>query len=335
MIAMSTGGVHPSPPCAAVSRLAGVPTVSVIMPSLNVASYIREAIDSALAQAHPVLEVIVVDGGSKDGTRELVAGYGEPVRLVDQSRTGRKGIGAARNLGIAAASGEWVAFLDADDWWDPGKIAEQFAALDKCPGAALSYTGVCLVSEPSGERYVYIPRGPDEIWPRLRWNNELGTSTVIVKRSVLLELGGFREDLASCEDWELWVRLRMHNYFVCCPSPLSFYRVVTNSTSHELERHLDAIPQVEGAMLEGLSGWRRWVAQRRFWAGQIYGGMVIARENGSAQARSLLWQSLAHWPFPTFLPVRYKALLMMLLRRRRPEGTPSGRPASTDCGRSR
>lgn len=313
MIAMETGEVRPSPPGAASSRGPGVPTVSVIMPSLNAASYIREAIDSALAQTHPVLEVIVVDGGSKDGTRELVAGYGEPVRLVDQSETGRKGIGAGRNLGIDSASGEWVAFLDADDWWDPGKIAEQFRSLEECPGAALSYTGVCLVSEPSGDRHVHLPRGPQEIWPRLRWNNELGTSTVVVKRSVLEELGGFREDLASCEDWEMWVRVRLHNYFVCCPSPLSFYRVVANSTSHELKRHLDAIPQVGSAMVEGLSGWRRWVVQRRFWAGQIYGGMVIAREHGSPQARSLLWQSLAHWPFPTFLPVRYKALLIMLV----------------------
>lgn len=313
---MATGGVHPSPSGPVPARVAGVPTVSVVIPSLNAASYIRAAIDSALAQTHPVREVIVVDGGSKDGTRELVATYGEPVRLIDQSRTGRNGIAAARNLGIDAASGEWVAFLDADDWWDPGKTAEQFRSLGKCPRAALSYTGVCFVYHPSGERHNHLPRGPKEIWPRLRWKNELGTSTVIVKRSVLVELGGFREDLASCEDWEMWVRLRLHNDFVCCPSPLSFYRIVVHSASHDLQRHLDAIPEVvEGAMVEGLSGWQRWVVQRRLWACQMWGGMLIARESGSPQANSLLWQSLAYWPFPTFIPVRYKALLIMLAGR--------------------
>ncbi len=320
MIAMETGGVLPLQPGEASSRVAGVPTVSVIMPSLNAAPYIREAIDSALAQTHPVLEVIVVDGGSKDGTRELVAGYGKPVLLVDQSRTRRKGIGAGRNLGIGAASGEWMAFLDADDWWDPGKTAEQFRSLEECPGAALSYTGICIVSELSGERRIHLPRSPDEIWPRLRWNNELGASSVMVKRSALVELGGFREDLAGWEDWEMWVRLRLHNHFVYCPSPLSFYRVWANNTSRELQRHLDAIPQVESTMVEGLSGWRRWVVLRRFWSGKIYGAVVLARENGSPQARSFLWRSLAHWPFPTFLPVRYKTLLITLFGRGRSAG---------------
>ena len=138
----------------------------MVIPLLGrAAPYIRVAIDSALAQTHPVLEVIVVDGGSKDGTRELVAGYGEPVRLIDQSRTGRNGIAAGRNLGVDAASGEWVAFLDADDWWDPGKTAEQFRSLGECPHAALSYTGVCLVAEPSGQRRAYLPRGPRKSGP--------------------------------------------------------------------------------------------------------------------------------------------------------------------------
>jgi len=74
MIAMATGGAHPSPSGTAPSRVVGVPTVSVIIASWNAASYIRGAIDSALAQTHPVLEVIVVDGGSRDATRESVAG---------------------------------------------------------------------------------------------------------------------------------------------------------------------------------------------------------------------------------------------------------------------
>jgi len=131
--------------------------VSVVIPSLNAAPYIRAAIDSVLAQTHPVLEIIVADGGSKDGTQEIVAGYGEPVRLLDQRKAGRKGIAAGRNLGIEAASGELVAFLDADDWWDVRKTAEQLAAIEKCPGAALSYTGVCTVLEESGERQLHTP----------------------------------------------------------------------------------------------------------------------------------------------------------------------------------
>jgi glycosyltransferase involved in cell wall biosynthesis len=303
MIAMPAGPLHPS-------------TVSVVIPAFNSAPYIRQALDSVLAQTSRVFEIIVVDGGSRDGTREVVAAYGEPVQLVDQTKTGRKGIAGGRNAGIDAATGEWVAFLDSDDWWDPGKLAQQFDALQECPKASLCYTGVCLVWDGSGERQVYRPRDPAEIWPRLRWNNEIGTSTVVVRRSVLREDGGFREDLASCEDWELWVRLRLRRTFVCCPAPLSFYRVVPQSTSHGLQRHLDAIPQISGStMVSGLSGWHRWTVERRLWANQLYGAMVIARENGGSQAATLLLRSLAQWPFPTFLPKRYKALLSMLVRR--------------------
>lgn len=293
----------------------GIPTVSVIIPSLNAAPYLRVAIDSALAQTHRVLEVIVVDGGSQDGTQEIVAGYGGSVRLVDQRKTGRKGIAAGRNLGLESASGEWVAFLDADDWWDPRKIAEQLAALEKSPVAALSYTGVCLVSEESGERQLHTPLSPDEMWPSLRWKNAVGASTVLARRSAMSELGGFREDLVGFEDWEMWVRLRLHHPFACCPAPLSFYRILPHSVSHDVQKHLDGIPQVcESTMVAGLSGWGRWVVVRRLWASQLYGAALVARENGLPEARALVLRSLAQWPLPTFLSIRYKVLLRMLVR---------------------
>jgi glycosyltransferase involved in cell wall biosynthesis len=312
---MEAEGVHSSPSGKPSSRAASIPTVSVIMPSLNSAPYIRTAIDSALGQTHAVLEVIVVDGGSKDGTRELVASYGDPVRLVDQSNTGHKGIAGGRNVGVEHASGDWLAFLDADDWWEAGKIAEQMSALEKSSSAVLSYTGVCLVTEPSGERRISTARAAEEIWPSLRWNNDVANSTVLARRTALVEAGGFREDLASCEDWELWVRLRLRYPFVCCPAPLTFYRVIANSTSHGLQRHLDAIPQVcESTMVAGLSGWQRWVVRRRLWAAQLYGAALIARENGDSQAKSLLWRSLAHWPLPTLLPIRYKVMIQTLVR---------------------
>ncbi len=298
-----------------MSRKAGVPTVSVIIPALNAAPYIRMAIDSVLAQTHPVLEVIVVDGGSKDGTQALVAAYGEPVRLLDLTVTGRKGIGEGRNFGVEAAAGEWVAFLDADDWWDSRKIASQVAALEKCPDAALCYTGVCLVYEQSGERKMSWARDPSLIWPSLRWSNQVGTSTVVVRRSALQEIGAFREDLKVFEDWDLWVRLRLRYSFASCSEPLSFYRVLEQGASHDVRNHLEAIALCSrGAMVEGLSGWRRWLVRRRLWATQLYGAALTSREKGAPQAKSFLWRSLASWPLPTFLPIRYKVLLSILIK---------------------
>ena len=182
-------------------------SVSVIIPARNAAPYIRTAIDSALNQTHPPLEVLVIDGGSSDGTQDLVRGYGEPVKLLEE-KPGRKGIGAARNVGVEAASGEWLAFLDADDWWDPCKIACQLAELAKHADAALNYTGVWMVDELTGKRSLRQPVEASATWPDLRWINVICTSTVLARRSAVIEVGAFNEELSACEDWELWVRLR-------------------------------------------------------------------------------------------------------------------------------
>jgi glycosyltransferase involved in cell wall biosynthesis len=289
--------------------------VSVIIPSRNVAPYIRAAIDSALAQTHTVLEVLVIDGGSRDGTRELVAAYGEPVRLLDERKNGGKGLAAARNVGVQAASGEWLAFLDADDWWDPGKTAAQLAELEKSPGAALSYTGYCMIREDSGERKPIRCPDTKAVWPALRWTNGIGASTVMARRSALIEVGAFREDLIAYEDWELWVRMRLRYSFTCCHEPLMFYRVLPQSCSHNLQQHLDGIPQIcESTMVAGLSGFGRWAVERRLWAAQLYACALVDREN-TGGGSSLLWRSLANWPFPTFFPVRYKVLLNYLVGR--------------------
>ena len=313
---MPAADLHPSSPGSRSSRPAGVPTVSVIIPSMNVAPYIGAAIDSALAQTHPVLEVLVIDGGSRDGTRELVASYGEPVRLLEERQNGGKGLAAARNVGVHAASGEWLAFLDADDWWDPRKTAAQLAELEKHPAAALNYTGYLMIRESSGERTLIGCPDTKAVWPALRWTNGVSASTVLARRSALIEVGAFREDLIGFEDWEMWVRMRLRYPFTCCHEPFMFYRILPQSCSHDLKKHLDGIPEVcQSTMAAGLSGVERWVVERRLWAAQLYACALVERENSDGGGQSLLWRSLAHWPFPTFLPVRYKTLVNYLLGR--------------------
>jgi len=288
-------------------------SVSVIIPARNAAPYIRTAIDSALNQTHPPLEVLVIDGGSSDGTQDLVRAYGEPVKLLEE-KPGRPGIGAARNVGVEAASGEWLAFLDADDWWDPRKIASQLAELEKHRDAALNYTGVWMVDELTGSRSIRRPVDASATWPDLRWINVICTSTVLARRSAVNQVGAFNEELSACEDWELWVRLRARFPFTSCGEPLAFYRVLPTGGSQNLRKQLETIPKVcEGAMLEGLSGFERWTVERRIWAAQLYGGALIDRSNRGDQVLSLLGRSVANWPFPSFLPVRYKVLLHYLL----------------------
>src|SRR5689334_18705546 len=110
--------------------------ITTVIPVYNGAGEIRRSLDSVLAQTRPVDEVIVVDDGSTDGTREIALGYGGVVRLVRQQNAGAA---AARNHGVREAASEWVAFLDHDDEWMPEKIERQVAVLEQHPGVKLCY----------------------------------------------------------------------------------------------------------------------------------------------------------------------------------------------------
>src|SRR5687768_11860549 len=106
--------------------------ISAVIPSYNYAHYLARAIDSVLAQTYAVKEVIVIDDGSTDNTREVVAKYGEPVRYVYQNNAG---LSAARNAGIRLACTPWIGLLDSDAWWMPAKVEEQVKKLSAQPDA--------------------------------------------------------------------------------------------------------------------------------------------------------------------------------------------------------
>src|SRR5437016_1233967 len=104
--------------------------VSAVIPAYNYARFVCRAVDSVLAQTYPHLECIVVDDGSTDNTLEVLAPYGDHIRVITQKNAG---LSAARNTGVRNAGGEYVGFLDADDWWQPQKIAKQVALAEKRP----------------------------------------------------------------------------------------------------------------------------------------------------------------------------------------------------------
>lgn len=113
------------------------PVISCIVPVFNGEAYLRAALDSILAQTYPALDVIVADDGSTDGTAAIAASYGERLRHVRQNNTGAP---AARNLGLQAARGEFIAFLDADDLWHPEKLARQMERFTLRPDLEVSVT---------------------------------------------------------------------------------------------------------------------------------------------------------------------------------------------------
>jgi GT2 family glycosyltransferase len=188
--------------------------VSVVIPAYNAASWIAEAIESALDQSVPPREVIVVDDGSTDDTGRVADRFLPRVRVL---RKPNGGPAAARNFGIAAASGTWIALLDADDRWLPQKLERQLALAG--PDVALVHT------LETGETRLEVPERLtfEDLWQ----SNWIANSSVLVRREIVLALGGFDEDpkLKSVEDYHFWLRLAATGArIVLCREPLTIYR---------------------------------------------------------------------------------------------------------------
>jgi glycosyltransferase involved in cell wall biosynthesis len=202
--------------------------VSVIIPTYNHGRFLQAAIDSALAQTYEAVEVIVVDDFSTDNTEQIVAGYQSP--RVIYIKSANKGIVAtSRNVGLRAAAGEYIAFLDADDIWEPNKIERQLPHLTDETIAAvasdLRYIGA--------RRYSRSRRGRGAGGFREYRNleivrgNPVATSSVLLRRQDLAAVGGFDEtpEFRFIEDWELWLRLSVDKRIRVLSDPLVIYRI--------------------------------------------------------------------------------------------------------------
>jgi glycosyltransferase involved in cell wall biosynthesis len=181
------------------------PQVSVIIPTYNRAALVREAVASVSAQTFRDFEILVVDDGSTDETPTILATC-QDVKVL-RHRT-RRGVAAARNSASAAARGQWLAFLDSDDLWVPDKLARQMAYLRDRPGLLMCQTdetwvrrGV-RVNKPLSHRKV-----AGKIFLPSLARCLVSPSAVILHRQLLIDYGGFDEDLPAAEDYDLWLRL--------------------------------------------------------------------------------------------------------------------------------
>jgi glycosyltransferase involved in cell wall biosynthesis len=179
--------------------------VSVIIPTYNRSRIIKEAVDSVLAQDYKDVEVIVVDDGSTDNTSEALASYGDEISVLFQDN---KGVSAARNRGIAEASGQFVAFLDSDDLWLPQKLSTQVEFFQQTPDAFICQTEEIWVR--NGIRVNPGKRHKKPSGMIFEPSLELclvSPSAVMIRRDVLDDAGGFDETLRACEDYDLWLRI--------------------------------------------------------------------------------------------------------------------------------
>jgi len=221
-------------------------TISVVIPTCNQALYLREAIDSALAQTLPPFEVIVVDDGSTDGTPAILSEYGGRIRTIRQANAG---VAAARNTGMAAATGAYIAFLDSDDAWALDKLERQAARFKTDPGLGLVHGGVEHM-DAAGVTCSVVLDGL-EGWvagDMLRFDRIVIAgpgSNIMVPTHVAREIGGFDSRLPPSEDWDFCYRVASRYPIGYVPALMVRYRL------HPAGIHLN-IRRMETSMLLAL-----------------------------------------------------------------------------------
>lgn len=202
------------------------PRVSVIIPCYNAAPYIGATIESVLAQTLPAAEIVVVDDGSGDDSLAVLAGFGERVRILTRPNGGPA---AARNMAIAHASGDFIAFLDSDDLWEPEKLARQMAEFSAHPETGLVFSEAVMFREENGERTALQRIGytGDPTFRQLLFGDYIPNSTVVVRREVIEATGPLNEsrELVGAEDYEYWMRIALRHQLRGIPASLAWYRI--------------------------------------------------------------------------------------------------------------
>lgn len=187
-----------------------MPDISVIIPTFNRSEFVHHALNSVLIQTYRNLEVIIVDDGSTDNTevciRKIMMREGHiPIRYV---KTTRQGVASARNMGVGQSSGRWIAFLDSDDRWVPEKLSRQMEYLQENPDSRIVYTLERWIR--SGRRVnppaVYRKYSGD-VFVHCLPVCMIGTSSVLMEKTLLKEAGEFNTEYPVCEDYDLWLRI--------------------------------------------------------------------------------------------------------------------------------
>ena len=231
-----------------------MPRVSVVIPTYNCAQYIVQTLESVFAQtvAAALYEVLVVDDGSTDNTRALIEPYIQAGRITYVYQP-NQGESVARNQAIRMARGEFVAFLDSDDWWVSDKLAKQIAALDAYPNAVLAY-GYVFVVDNAGQRIAFRGMqqhgagtpGESQVFERLVVSNFItNPNSVIVRRAALLRTKLFDEEIEWGEDWQLWLQMALQGPFLFMPEELACYRMRRPGRRLEIESSAAFVAQNE------------------------------------------------------------------------------------------
>ncbi len=280
------------------------PSVSVVLAVYNVMWCIERALDSVLSQTHVPLEIIACDDGSTDGTPEFIERkYGDAVRVL---RLPHRNASAARHDGLAVAQGDWLAFLDADDWWQPHKLERQLEYVAAHPSVRWVSTEGRYESEHGVERASWLA---DYFEPVIERNGDLLPpmlgrcfplmSSMLVERSAYHEVGGIDPAIIYSHDYDLWLRLAARFDGGLIPEMLVHYWTHPGALSKNFEaRHRDDLMLMQRAADGTLrdDAQTRELGRERVAALQYHIGQRCLRTGRGAEGRALLRASLARGP---------------------------------------
>lgn len=290
--------------------------ITVVVPAYNAELYLREALESALTQSYHAHEIIVVNDGSNDGTDEIARSYGDRIHYIAQEN---QGVSAARNTAIGAASGDWVAFLDADDVMAPDKLAKQVKLIESDPELVVTYTGFTLLHD-NGELEPRKAFPAKDLWPALRYRSPILPSTSLVKRDALMCAGCFGNTSAA-EDWDLFFRLiRLYPLaaFQDIPESLLLYRQREDSLSKGfIATSLVKFNLLDHRLLEGINGVPKLLWKRKIEARFFHDLALSFRSAHDPRYWEFALESMIRWPlWGRVVPwSRYRVVANMLFVR--------------------
>ena len=283
-----------------------MPRVSVVIPTYNCAKFLGRTIDSALRQTYRDFEIIVVDDGSTDGTQALVAAYEESVRYVYQPN---QGASAARNAALSRASGEFIAYLDADDLWRPDKLSRQVEFLDAHSTCGFVHTEVSVIDEQDTVLHTCFNQDTKRPIPQgqcvrdLLLRSHIQTLTVVERRTAFDDAGKFDPRLPIAQDYLHWIGVGLQGYGVgYLPEPLGQYRWRAGSLMSSQRRLLGDFVKIYEILsteygLERSQGPEiMQLVQAQLYATQRQLAYLERRECSGAAARQRLGALIRQWP---------------------------------------
>ena len=221
-----------------------MPKVSVVIPAYNAMSYLPETVESVLKQTFTDFEVLIINDGSSDQIAQWFSQVTDPrVKLISQENQGLPG---ARNTGIAHAQGEYVAFLDADDLWEPSKLEKQVVCLEDKPAVGLVYTWAVLVDE--GGNFtgrVIASHLEGDVWKNLLEDDMIRNgSSPMIRRCCFETVGGFDRSIDAAGDRDMWIRIAARYPFAVVKEPLLRYREHSNGMSKNRQKMFESLRTV-------------------------------------------------------------------------------------------